>query len=52
MRTKFILSILALVLVAVVILGSAGYIYAHPNAYPKEEPREKFFNRNDNARSR
>ncbi|MDB5054728.1 MAG: hypothetical protein JWM44_2778 [Bacilli bacterium] len=47
MKTKLILSLSALVIIAAVILGSAGYIYAHPNAYPKEVRGDRFF---DNRR--
>jgi hypothetical protein len=40
MKIKFSLSLIGLMMVALVILGSAAYIYAHPNAYPQENRRE------------
>jgi heme/copper-type cytochrome/quinol oxidase subunit 4 len=41
MKIKLILSITVLVIIAVVILGSAGYVYAHPNTYSKDVREER-----------
>jgi hypothetical protein len=37
MKIRLVLSLSALVIIAVIILGAAGYVNAHPNMYSKEE---------------
>jgi hypothetical protein len=37
MKIRLVLSLSALVIIAVIILGAAGYVNAHPDTYSKEE---------------
>jgi hypothetical protein len=40
MKTKLLLSLTVLVMIAVIVIGAAGYVYAHPNVYSIEERRQ------------
>jgi hypothetical protein len=35
-KIKLMLSLLALLMIAFVVLGAAEYVYSHPNVYSKE----------------
>jgi hypothetical protein len=37
MKTKLLLSLTALVMIAFIVIGAAGYVYVHPNVYSIEE---------------
>jgi hypothetical protein len=39
MKLRLLLSLTALVIIAVVVLGAAAYVHNHPNVYAKEERR-------------
>jgi hypothetical protein len=46
-KIKLMLSIMALLIIAFVVLGAAGYVYSHPDVYSKEVRGDRqHFNRN------